>query len=220
MAPLFAGLIGMSWAAENVQSYEVIPIVAFPQELSDLCWAACLQTVIIHLSNAAIPQCKVVKLGLVGADGLSSYCTGNRVLSTANYASNIALALANAEITAAIDPDGRTWAEVQKEMQDGRLVIGNWKWHTGGMHCVVVCGTRVTSGINCVLVFDPLPENIGSYGWVTHSYYAGNMGEAKLRLLNRPDSVVRFAHKTSDYYRLKPNRQFRADLARIKTAAQ
>lgn len=220
VAPMLSALLATSWAAELARSDEVVPIKAFPQELSDLCWAACLQIVIVHLSNTAVPQCKVVKLGLVGVGGGASYCTGNRVLPTANFASNIAIALANADINATIDPDGRTWNEIQNEIRNRKLVIGNWKWRAGGMHCVVVCGTRVTSGNKCVLVFDPLPENVGSYGWVTHNFYAGNMGEAKLRLLNRPDSVVRFPHRTSDYYMLTPTRQFKNVLTSIKTSAQ
>ncbi len=213
-------LLAASMSTDIAHSDEVVPIKAFPQELSDLCWAACLQVVIVHLANVAIPQCKVVKLGLVGSGGGASFCMGNRVLSTANFASNIAAALANADISATIDPDGRTWNEIQNEIRGGKLIIGNWKWHAGGMHCVVVCGTRVTSGKNCVLVFDPLPENVGSYGWVTHDYYARNMGEAKLKLLNRPDSVLRFAHRTSDYYMLTPTHQFKKILANIKASAQ
>lgn len=167
--------------------------------------------------NDMLPQCQALELGLDGPNSNWDYCELDHVAANADIRSDMLTAFTNSSISSAMKIGGLTWHELDTQLKDSRIVVGTWEWQLGGSHCVVLYGTHDTGIGNYVLVFDPLPEGVGSQGWVRYDFYARNMGEANLTTLDGRNHHEIAVARTTDYFNLTPKSGFIESLRRVRS---
>ena len=149
---------------------KVLPVGLHPQETVNWCWAASGQMVMDYLGNNVV-QCTQANNRFNRTDCPCNQCGSNPQSNppcvwggwpefskygfTFNRTSSTAL----------------SWANLKKELKEGRPVAFTWKWSGNGGHMMVAFGYSIIGGTKYVWIRDPWSPCNGETRIITYSAY-------------------------------------------------
>jgi len=151
-----------------------LPVTLHPQETGVWCWAASGQMVMDYLGHN-VAQCEEANKRF----GRTDCCTTPRPGACVNTGwpefDKFGFTFDRTSDAAL------TWSALRSQVSNEpncskKPFAFSWHWPGGGGHMMVVKGYLTLSGVNYVVVLDPLPVNVGTETIMTYDYFVTSAG--------------------------------------------